>query len=204
MAARSSPSVLDRRRAYLDAAQRLFAEHGFERTTMDMLVAAVGGSKATLYKHFPSKDSLVAGLMQDVADVVNRPAPMIVADDAPLVAALTAFGESALRGVVSRQAIAILRLCLGEYSRFPELSAVVWEHGPAVTYANFRDFLEQRRADGELLVDDAQLAAEQFIAGIVGHLQLKVAMGIAEPPDEAEIARRVASAVEAFLAAHAT
>lgn len=193
----------DRRERYLAAAQRLFAEHGFVGTTMDMIVAEVGGSKATLYRHFPSKDALVAGLMDQVATFVSRPMTDILRGDEPLEEALATIGAAALRGVVSPRAVAILRLCLGEYGRFPELARTVWDHGPAVTYANFRRFLEERERRGELRVEDTQLAAEQFIAGIVGHLQPKVAMGVADPPGEDEIEVRVASAVATFLARYA-
>jgi AcrR family transcriptional regulator len=192
-----------RRRAYLASALRLFAERGFVGTTTDMIVAEVGGSKATLYKHFPSKESLVAGIMEEVAAGITTDVPELSALETPLAEALTAVGRAAIRGVTSPPAVAVLRLCLGEHGRFPELSRVVWEQGPAVTYARFRDFLEQRQALGEVEVDDTQLAAEQFIAGLVGHIQLKVAMGIAETPSDEEIDRRVASNVSTFLSRYA-
>ncbi len=199
----SAQSGADRRARYLAAALARFAHHGFDGTTMDMLVADVGGSKATLYKHFPSKNALVAGLMDDIAAGISRPGLDAERDERPLEAVLTEIGTAALRGVVAERAVTVLRLCLGEYPRFPELARTVWEHGPAVTYATFTAFLEERQRRGEIRVDDPQLAAEHFVAGIVGHLQLKVAMGMAAPPDEPEIARRVAAAVRAFLAAYA-
>jgi TetR/AcrR family transcriptional regulator, mexJK operon transcriptional repressor len=194
------PSRADR---YLDAALGLFAEHGYVGTTMDMLVAEVGGSKATLYKHFPTKESLVTGLMDRVAATVN-PIADHTANTEPLAEELIRIGTAALRGVTSPQGIAVLRICLGEYGRFPELARVVWNHGPAVTYANFHAFVNERRRRGELDVDDPQLAAEHFIASLVGHIQLKVAFGIADPPDDTEIDRRVRSAVATFLARYAT
>jgi TetR/AcrR family transcriptional repressor of mexJK operon len=190
---------MDRRDRYLDAALTLFAAHGFVGTTMDMVVEGVGGSKATLYKNFPSKDALVAGLIDRVSAGVAVANPAL-RDDVPLESALEQYGQSVLRGVVSDRAVALLRLCLGEYGRFPELSRVVWEHGPAVTYARFRAFLDARVRAHELVVPDTQLAAEQFLAGIVGHLQPKFAMGQARPLTDAEITRRVASATETFLA----
>jgi TetR/AcrR family transcriptional regulator, mexJK operon transcriptional repressor len=195
---------MDRRSLYLAIAQELFAEHGFVGTTMDMIVARAGGSKATLYRHFPSKDSLIAGLIDQVAGAIFHD-PMAEMDDLPLEEALTRIGLAFLQGVASPRAIILLRLCLGEYGRFPELSKVVWEHGPAITYANFQRFLQVRERRGEIRdIDDYQFASEQFIAGIVGHLQPKVAMGIAEPPSPEESERRVASAVKTFLSRYGT
>ncbi len=195
-------SETSRRDRYLAAAYRLFAELGYDRTTMDMIVAEVGGSKATLYRSFPAKEALIAGLMDQVADGINRSVIDPATDTRSLQQVLTDTGTDALRGVLSPEAATLLRLCLGEYHRFPDLARVVWEHGPAVTYANFKALVTERVRRGELAVDDAQLAAEHFVAGVVGHLQLKIAMGQATPPDEDEIARRVAAAVRAFTAAY--
>ena len=194
----------DRRAAYLAAARRLFDQHGYAGTSMDQVVAEVGGSKATLYRCFPSKADLVAGLMDQVASSVGQRTEALVDEDLPLEDALTAIGRNALRGVTGPDAVAVLRISLAERFRFPELARTVWERGPALTYDRFRRFLEQRTDAGELHVDDPQLAAEHFLAGLVGHLQPKVAMGIAEAPDDAEVDRRVAAAVRAFLAAYGT
>ena len=195
----------DRRSRYLDAAMRLFAQHGYVGTTMDMVIAETGGSKATLYKHFPTKDDLVTGLMQRVADTVSHD----MDDDPttstlPLADELTAIAFSTCQGVWSPGAAAVLRLCLGEYGRFPELAHTVWTVGPTRTYANFCAFLTERQRRGEIVVDDPQIAAEQFLGGLVGHIQLKIAFGITDPPTPDETDARVESAVRTFLARYAT
>jgi hypothetical protein len=56
---------------------------------------------------------------------------------------------------------------------------------------------------GELDVPDVEIASEQFIGGIVGHQQLRMALGVSTPtPDE--IDDRVRRAVAVFLSAYAT
>lgn len=199
MVTSTTPNDLERRQRYLSAARQLLAEHGFERMTMDMVVAEVGGSKATLYKHFPSKVALLHGLMDHIATTINVQTPSLVGSEQTVEEALTSVGRAALRGVLSPEAITMLRLSLGEYSRFPELAELVWARGPAVTYHHVRELLQERHQRGELDLDDPQLAAEQFVAGLVGHLQPKIAMGQAEAPNEDEIERRVQSAVRTFL-----
>lgn len=193
----------DRAERYLDAALELFAERGYVGTTTDMVVARVGGSKATLYKRFPTKEALVTGLMERVAASINPPIDP-ASDTRSLEEALVEIGTNAVRGVTSPGAIAVLRICLGENGRLPELAKTVWDHGPAVTYDNFRTFVRERQQRDELDVPDPQLAAEQFIAGLVGHIQLKIAFGLASRPDDAETRRRVREAVETFLARYAT
>jgi AcrR family transcriptional regulator len=57
-----------REEAIVGAANRLLAERGFETMTMDDVAAEVGIAKASLYKHFESKEELAAAAMIRVLD----------------------------------------------------------------------------------------------------------------------------------------
>ena len=52
-----------REEAILDATHRLLAIKGYEPMSMDDIAAEVGVAKGSLYKHFESKDALVAAVM---------------------------------------------------------------------------------------------------------------------------------------------
>lgn len=52
-----------REEAIVVAVNRLLAEKGFDAMTVDEVAAAVGIAKASLYKHFPSKEDLAAAAM---------------------------------------------------------------------------------------------------------------------------------------------
>ena len=54
---------LAREDAIISAVNRLLAEKGFESMTVDEVAAEVGIAKASLYKHFPSKEDLAAAAM---------------------------------------------------------------------------------------------------------------------------------------------
>ncbi|MBT9476293.1 helix-turn-helix domain-containing protein [Polaromonas sp.] len=54
--------------AIVQAASRLLAEKGFDLMTVDEVAADVGIAKASLYKHFPSKEALAAAAMVKVLD----------------------------------------------------------------------------------------------------------------------------------------
>ena len=56
-----------RKEAIVEAVQDLFAEKGFEGTTTRELAKAAGVSEALLYKHFPSKESLYAAMLDGCA-----------------------------------------------------------------------------------------------------------------------------------------
>jgi AcrR family transcriptional regulator len=49
--------------AIVEAVNRLLAEKGFDLMTVDEVAAEVGIAKASLYKHFPSKEDLAAAAM---------------------------------------------------------------------------------------------------------------------------------------------
>ena len=52
-----------REEAIIHAVNRLLAEKGFDAMTVDEVAASVGIAKASLYKHFPSKEDLAAAAM---------------------------------------------------------------------------------------------------------------------------------------------
>ncbi len=55
---------VDRRTRILDAAETCFVRAGFHRTTMQDVAAEAGMSAGNLYRYFPSKDAIVAGLSE--------------------------------------------------------------------------------------------------------------------------------------------
>lgn len=67
-----------RLRQILDAAEGLIVEHGYEGTTMDQVAAAAGVAKGTVYLYFTSKQSLLAGMQADVAQLfLDGPSEMM-------------------------------------------------------------------------------------------------------------------------------
>lgn len=63
----------EKRREIVDVASELFEKHGFDRTSMSMIAERLGGSKATLYGYFRSKEELLdAVLVYDVTEQADR------------------------------------------------------------------------------------------------------------------------------------
>jgi AcrR family transcriptional regulator len=65
--------------AIVSAVNRLLAEKGFDLMTVDEVAADVGIAKASLYKHFPSKEALAAAAMvrvlEHTATVIDKQPP---------------------------------------------------------------------------------------------------------------------------------
>ena len=60
---------LAREDAIVSTALRLLAEKGYEQMTVDEVAADVGIAKASLYKHFASKEALAAAAMEQALDL---------------------------------------------------------------------------------------------------------------------------------------
>jgi AcrR family transcriptional regulator len=54
----------DRRATILDAAERCFSQSGFHQTSMSDICQAAGMSPGNLYRYFPSKEAIIAGIIE--------------------------------------------------------------------------------------------------------------------------------------------
>src|ERR1700756_5525402 len=55
----------------IEVATRLFAEHGYEGTSIEAVLSAAGVSRGALYHHFAGKEALFEGVVSAVSDQVT-------------------------------------------------------------------------------------------------------------------------------------
>jgi AcrR family transcriptional regulator len=58
-----APAFVDNHERIIDAGYRLFSRRSVRDVAMDEIVVASGVAKATLYRHFPTKDDLVLAIL---------------------------------------------------------------------------------------------------------------------------------------------
>ena len=73
---------LAREDAIVVTVMRLLAEKGYEQMTVDEVAADVGIAKASLYKHFASKEALAAAAMEQALDLALQQVQAIAQDAA--------------------------------------------------------------------------------------------------------------------------
>ncbi len=143
----------------LREAMRLFAENGYERTSIADIQAAAGlnpGSGA-LYKHFPSKEAVLrAGITRFVEE--TREAEALI-DSVPGDAGdeLLVLGRAALDMLARDRDM--LRIMWRELEPFPDLRDQARDGRVQASYAAVAGWLRARAARGELRVPDPEATA---------------------------------------------
>ncbi|MEO7121954.1 MAG: helix-turn-helix domain-containing protein, partial [Lacisediminihabitans sp.] len=74
-----SRAKADRRASLLHSAARLFAENGFARVSLEDLGAAAGISGPAVYRHFESKQAVLAALLVGVSHELASGGQAVVA-----------------------------------------------------------------------------------------------------------------------------
>jgi AcrR family transcriptional regulator len=140
-------------RAHLiKVATRLFAEHGYDGTSIEAVLTESGVSRGSLYHHFPGKEALFWAVLEDVGAWVARQGEGAIRDAPDPVAVLRAGGLAWIRlagDQVVRQIMLIDAPAVLGWQRWRELD----EQGPLgvirdyLTYAAETGRIEHRHVD---------------------------------------------------------
>lgn len=194
---------LDRRDAILTVAKAYFLEHGYAGTTMSGIAAALGGSKGTLWNHFPSKEDLFSAVLDRVATAYRAQLSQILDPCGVLEPTLLRACRSLLDKVCSTEAIALHRLIYAESGRFPELSRIFFELAPRHTRALLADYISGAMDRGQLRRDDPADAARVLMALTMAGSHQQLMIGQITEPSSAQMQADVDLAVDLFLRGYA-
>ncbi len=144
--------------AIVDVAAEVFREMGFERASMSEICRRVGGSKATIYNYFPSKDLLFIEVMHQANESQFMAIHEALDHAAESIAeALRHFGEGLLSFVYSPEVLAIRRLVLTHFGN-SELGRNCYEMGPKRSMTELTEFLQAAMSKGKLRPCDPLVA----------------------------------------------
>lgn len=188
-----------RRAAIVAAATDVFLEHGFGAATLDDVVRRAGGSRATLYENFGSKEGLFAAIIARQCDLIVAPLKALSEDDGAPEDVLAAVGRRFMDILMSPRGLGLYRMVSAEAARFPALGAQVFACGPKAAADRLAVYLRAQVEAGTLSVPDADLAARHFLEMVKGDLHTRALFNVAPAPKSAEIDACVKSAVAIFL-----
>jgi len=148
-----------------DAAQRLFARHGFAAVSMRQIASEVGVQAGALYNYTPDKQTLLFDLMKEhLNQLLDARKDQPIPDDA--MQALEQFTRFHIRFHAARpEAVFIAYMELRNLS--PENFAVI--EGLRHTYeTQLEDILRQGIADGAFAMPDPKITSLAMIAMLTG------------------------------------
>ncbi len=188
-----------RRESILAVARDVFFLKGYAEASMSTIAARLGGSKATLYNYFPSKEALFEAHVRDQCGRFAQ-GVLDLSDEAPVAEVLTGLGERYIDHLLSDWAVRTCQIIVAEAGRTPDLARVFFEVGPAVGLDRLHRYLERAQARGQIDAPDTALAAAQFLSLCRGHRHLMLLLNIAARPSAETLSSEVASAVKLFMA----
>lgn len=195
-----SPRSSAKRTAILDAAQACFLELGYANTSMDMVAARAGVSKATIYAHFQSKDDLFGAIIR------RRCTNQMTFDDVSLQgmdarAALTALANQLMRLFVDVETMGIYRMVVAEAARHPDLAKAYYEAGPLLGKARLAEVFAAMNRLGLMKVPDPRQATDAFIGMLRTEFFHRKLLGLPDS-DQVTADSTVANAVETMVRAY--
>ncbi len=188
-----------RRERILEEGRRLFLSKGYAGASVNEIVRRAGGSLATLYGEFGSKEALFAEIMRRRAHVLYGWDEVECFRQKSGRDALVALARRLLDRVLEKDGLALYRIAIAEGPRFPELRKAVLED-------SFPLFIHSL---GEALIEiglatrkDSEALAEEFLSLVHGQLVFRAACSGAATASAKQIARHVEHVVDRFLALH--
>lgn len=213
-----------RRQAILEAAKVVFEEVGFEQATMSEISARVGGSKATLYRYFDSKEALFLELVRTSATQLSgqmlslfdpciavsvKPSLLTKATETkPLLnpeedvsTVLTGLGERILEIFYTRQRMATKRMVIAVASN-PEIGKLFYENGPAKGLKYIETYIDSVMKEGKLRQADPRVMAAHFRGLLDSEIYEPSLFNAIPELDASQITAIVKRAVTVFMTAY--
>lgn len=192
----------ERREAIIAEATRLFKETGYERATMSELANRCGGSKATLYGYFASKEELFVAVVRasstsHLAEAVETLAHRDVHES--IENALTRFSKTLL-SVLSNDsdALAVYRMVVAEAGR-SVVGELFYNAGPKECILALAEMFKIAIDNGELRDTNPYILAQQFLGLLTAETDIRLYQQAPQALDVEHINQMVERAINLFL-----
>jgi len=187
-----------KRQEIVKVAQQLFDKYGFDRTSMSMISDSLGGSKATLYGYFKSKEELFRAVVDhDIPEQSERFMQEFLAGK-DLREGLTKLAIAYLTRLLSPTPIANMRMMANQ----PEdstMPAEFWDSTLKPAWLRLTDRLEILMDEGLLKRVDPWMATMHWKGLLEWDMLDRRLLGITKQIDPAEIMQAATAGVDAFL-----
>ena len=190
-----------KRRQILDGARRVFLDLGFDGASMGEIARAAGVSKGTLYVYFADKNRLFEAIVEEEA-VDQSKVAFNFDPEREVEIMLPEFGRAYIQLLCRPGGGSAIRTVMSIAERMPEVGRRFYDNVLARTVNRFSAYLEARAQLGDLVIEDYELAAWQFLQMCQATLFQAFIFQAKPAPSAEQIAAVVDSATRVFLMAY--
>lgn len=188
-----------RRDALLAAARAVFLEAGYEGASIEAVMRRVGGSKASLYRYFGSKEGLFGDIIEAGCSDFMRGFKVPKQADDDVAATLTEIARRFVTVFLDAERRELFRIMIAEMPRFPALAQRFYENGPARARKLLGDYFQRQHDAGRLHCPDPEFAAVQFIEMVKAAPQHRAMLGLTPFLPGRDLEQHIAGVVDLFL-----
>ncbi len=178
--ATSEQAKQQRRQALLDAALNEFSERGFAATRMQTIAERAGLSKGTLYLYFSSKEALFAALIETVSLPKIKQIQHLAQQQTSIKGLFYIQTQLAGQLLKDNKVTRLIKLVIGESSRFPELANEYHNALLEPLHTNLASQLQNFMQQGQIQQQDSHLLARLILAPIAYSLIWQATFGHAK------------------------
>jgi AcrR family transcriptional regulator len=194
----------EKRSEIVRIASEVFEEVGFERATMATISERVGGSKATLYGYFPSKDDLLkAVISHEVVTSADRMIREFPADPDDLRSSLIKLCTAYLEKRTSALPITNIRMVANQPAD-STMGTEFYLHAIKPAFDRLAKCFEQLMDEGRLRRADPKLVTMHWKGLCDWDFFERRLLGVIKGPDPKEIREATEAAADAFLTLYGT
>lgn len=182
----------------LNAAKELFLVHGFEGTSLEMIIEKSGGSRRNIYSEFGNKEGLLFRVIEEQVGKQASSLKQLDVNKSPQEN-LRAVCFQFVKGLTSPALIGLLKVALNMVDKLPKVGEIIYEKGPLTGPKPLQKYLAWLSEQGILAIDDYEFASETLLEMCKGKLHIRAMLLPHQPLQDDEIRAHVDKVVVHFL-----
>ncbi|MDD4615728.1 MAG: TetR/AcrR family transcriptional regulator [Alphaproteobacteria bacterium] len=153
----------EKKQQIVRVASKLFLKHGLSVVSMSRIAAEVGGSKATLYNHFPNKEKLFAEVALTLVRQMAEKAATTIDPALTYIEKLRILATEYLRFILSEECVALYRNVV-VYPHKGNIGREAYDKALRSTWGHVASIVKEAMRKGRLKKADPWLAVMQLKA----------------------------------------
>ena len=193
------PKDLSKRKLILEAAKRLFLQHGFHGSSMNQIAKEAGVTKLTVYNHFHDKTNLFTCAIAETCEESIRTYAIEFDAQSDFKAVLAQRCEMVMNIVSLPEAIKLEHVLIELAAQQNPLVEPFYNASHRKLFLTWTDFFERAIAYQFIQKDDVNKQTALILSLLLGHRHHEVLLGLRSIPTAEEVKHIIQDSIEIFL-----